>query len=255
MNLPKSVTQTKPFYHSSRYAFVPTTQVIELLGSKGWQPASIQETRVLDEHRQGYQKHLIRFRQEAKSLIKKDQLYPEIVFINGHDSRTAPQLHAGTFRCICSNGLIVADSVVESIHLRHVKNAAELIFTALEQLVESFPRLTQRIEEYRLIDLTPDEQGIFAEAAAAVRWPDDPKKLETLDLATILRPRRVEDEPGTLWHTFQRLQEKLVMGGDTLFNRGRYARRAKPIQAIDEQRRVNVALWQLMEEIANLKAA
>jgi hypothetical protein len=254
MSLPLSVTQTRPFFAgSTRYAFVPTTQIIEVLAAEGWLVSKAQETAVLDPRRQGFQKHLVRFRQGTTSLVKKEAVYPEIVLINSHDGRTAPEIHAGTFRLVCTNGMVVADSLLEAQRFRHVKDVLQQLLDAVKRIAQRFPFIAERINTYREIELTQDERGVFAEAAAAVRW-SDPEKLAALNVTDLLAPRRPEDAPPTLWHTFQVLQEKLITGGTT-FSRRRYSHTAKAITSIDELRRVNTALWAMTEQFALLKSA
>jgi len=43
-----------------------------------------------------------------------DSLVPEIVLTNSHDGYASFQLMAGVFKFVCSNGMIVADSLVEN---------------------------------------------------------------------------------------------------------------------------------------------
>ena len=44
---------------------------------------------------------------------------PELVLVNSHDRSSAYQLHAGLFRFICGNGMIIADATFERVSIRH----------------------------------------------------------------------------------------------------------------------------------------
>ena len=47
---------------SGRYQQYRTFEMIEALQDNGWEPFQASESRVRDQGRQGYQKHMIRFR-------------------------------------------------------------------------------------------------------------------------------------------------------------------------------------------------
>lgn len=253
VELPSAALATATPYASGKYAFISTLQVVETLAQQGWQPESASQLRVRDPQRDGYQKHMIRFRRESdKSLLKKDELYPEIVYIGGHDLRERAELHAGLLRLVCLNGLMVADSLFESIKVVHTANAVAFLMDAISRIGDAFPKVVGRINTYRQIELVKDEQGIFAEAAATLRWPDT-KTREGLDLDGLLKPLRRRDEAPTLWNTLNTLQEKLVEKGGVAFNRQKYSRTSKGITSINENRRVNMGLWAVAEQLAKFK--
>ncbi|MGG6549144.1 UNVERIFIED_CONTAM: DUF945 domain-containing protein, partial [Prevotella sp. 15_C9] len=70
----------------------------------------------------------------------------------------------------------------------------------------------------------------------------------------LLRPRRFDDRESDLWSTFNRVQENLVKGGlDGRTANGR-RQRTRPVQGIDQNVRLNRALWLLAEGMRELKA-
>ena len=75
---------------SSRYAFVPTSEVVSVLARQGFQPVSAQEKRVRVEARRGFQSHVIRFRSsgDVKMLSVNDSIF-EIVLKTAHDGTSA----------------------------------------------------------------------------------------------------------------------------------------------------------------------
>lgn len=95
---------------SEKYCFVPTTKVIDVLAKNGWMPVKASEVHARGE-RIGFQKHLIRFRKSNQGIIKKDDIFPEIVLFNSHDGSASFQISAGLFRMICSNGLILQKQI------------------------------------------------------------------------------------------------------------------------------------------------
>ena len=69
----------------------------------------------------------------------------------------------------------------------------------------------------------------------------------------LLQPRRLDDDRPDLWSTFNRVQENLVQGG--LSARTANGRRncTRAIQGIDQNVKINRALWILADEMKRLK--
>ncbi|MBE7502902.1 MAG: DUF932 domain-containing protein [Verrucomicrobiales bacterium] len=81
---------------SSRYTFVPTTEIVAGLREKHWLPVAVEQQRVRTSARFGFQKHLIRFRR-AEQMQTLDEWNPELVLTNSHDAGCAYILRVGTF--------------------------------------------------------------------------------------------------------------------------------------------------------------
>src|SRR5437762_14383868 len=47
---------------SSRYTFVPTARIVDGLREQNWVPVEVEEQKIRNEARRGFQKHLLRFR-------------------------------------------------------------------------------------------------------------------------------------------------------------------------------------------------
>jgi hypothetical protein len=87
--LAPSVFAAEPVHGvSSRYAIVPTAQLVSRLREAGWSPVAAFEQRVKIEERRGFQKHLIRFQRRDVVPIKGEYT-PELCLINSHDSSFA----------------------------------------------------------------------------------------------------------------------------------------------------------------------
>ena len=92
---------------SSRYTFVPTARIITGLKDLDWVPVQVEEQRIRSEARRGFQKHQLRFRR-AEQMETLDEWNVELVLLNSHDAGCAYQLHAGIYRRVCSNGLVLS---------------------------------------------------------------------------------------------------------------------------------------------------
>jgi len=202
------------------------------------------------DSRRGFQKHVIRF-QRADQIGQTTEYRPEICLVNSHDRSSAYQLHAGIFRIICGNGLIVADATFEHISLRHVGFDPNQVIEAGARILESIPQLTENVESFRARQLTPAEQKAFAESAILLKYDDLQKA--PISPERLLESRRYDDEGNDLWKTFNRVQENLVRGGLKEWSRrkenGKRHPRTRAVAGIDESVKLNKALWHLAEAL------
>ncbi len=69
-----------------------------------------------------------------------------------------------------------------------------------------------------------------------------------------MQAKRSEDRASDLWTTFNRVQENMTKGG--VHGRNHTGRRVttRPINGIDQNVKVNRALWVLAEEMRKLRA-
>lgn len=244
---------------SERYTFIPTIKVVESLMSEGWQIMQAQQQRTRIEGKKFFTKHLVRLRREGELAV--DDVFPEIVLINSHDRGSAYQMHAGLFRLVCSNGLIVADATFSKISVRHSGQIVDEVRKSADIIASEMPRVLTGVETMKLIELTKDEQGIFAEAAKRIKYGEENAMLSNL----LLEPRRHNDNSNDLWSTFNRVQENITKGGRRYFipahkdEEGNYvrakSRKTRKINSITEDTKINKALWFLAEEMKKIKTA
>jgi hypothetical protein len=246
---------------SGKYSFIPTTRVISALESKNWFPVKAQEVRCRKAETMGFQKHLIRFRNPDLSPmdIIKDAIYPEIVLTNSHDGLASFNLMAGLFRVICANGLIVADSMFNTMRIRHMGYTDQAVHEAIEGITDTIPTINNSVRDFQSIELTPDERGIYAAAALEIKYTPEEmaERKDLIKIDRLLSSNRSADSLPTLWNTFNVIQEKFIKGGkfavkDTGYGYQR-SRKVRGVNSITENVRLNKALWTLTEKMAELK--
>jgi hypothetical protein len=244
---------------SSRYAFVPTTRVLAALAEAGWLPVRAQENRVRLADKSGYQRHMLRLRHRdaAQGLMRVGDSFPEIVLTNSHDGLAAFGLDAGLFRLVCSNGLVVADSQFESARIKHVGYRDEDVIDVTARVIDAMPQLVESVERLQEVQLDRGEQLALAAAATELRWPsdEDGKTAAPIRPEQLLKARRHDDDGSSVWHAFNRIQENLMQGG--LRGRGATGRRTstRAVASVNEDIRLNKALWVLAERLADAKRA
>jgi uncharacterized protein DUF932 len=249
-----SVFALEPWHQmSEKYTFIPTIAVVEQMRESGFMPVQAMQSRTRIEGKRDFTKHLIRFR----DMRSGDQpitralgvVYPELVLVNSHDGMSSYMIDAGLFRQICTNGMVVCDSLVSQMHVRHTGSADGIIEASFE-VIDQMPKVIDSIESFQRLRLEAPQAEAFAAAALQLRYEEGQAPITPQQ---ILQPRRMEDNTPTLWNTFNRTQEALVNGG----LRGRHAEtrrrvRTRPVEGISENTKLNKALWTLAEEMRKL---
>jgi hypothetical protein len=232
---------------STRYRHIPTSAVIEHMMGKGFIAVQASQSASRLDNGANFAKHMIRFREPQATAMSVGDSVPEVVLINSHNGGSSYQLMAGIFRLICTNGMIVADSMIGSVRVIHTGSAAEEVVAGSVELMNRMPRVTNAIGRWRKQNLLPAHQEVFAEAAHAIRFADPDGKVSTDNVKPreLLTARRTDDEANDLWTVFNRVQENVIKGGV-----GRRATRQ--ITSIDRDVRLNRALWTLGEKMSEL---
>ncbi|HHT3526356.1 TPA: DUF932 domain-containing protein [Enterobacter asburiae] len=230
---------------SQRYAYIPTAAVLTELRKEGFQPFMVTQTRVRGEHT----KHMIRLRHASQINGAEAN---EIVLLNSHDGTSSYQMLAGMFRFVCSNGLVCGNTVAD-VRVPHKGDVAGLVIEGAYEVLSGFDRVKESRDAMRGITLDDGESEVFARAALALKY-DDPDKPAPITESQILMPRRFDDRRPDLWSVFNRTQENLTQGG--LRGRSANGRRqqTRPVQGIDQNIRLNRALWLLADGMRQLKA-
>lgn len=234
-----------------RYSFIPTIQVVDGLREAGFQPYAIAQTRCRDADKRAHTKHMVRFRKASHlgTDLTVGQELPEIVLVNSHDGTSSYQLMSGFYRLVCSNGLVVGRDQNE-IRIRHSGNVVGDVIDGCTRILDDVQLGMERVERFKGIQLDRAEQHAFASAALALRWDDKAPITETAVLTT----RRVQDHSADLWTTFNKVQENLIRGG--LRGRGASGSRmtTRAVQGVNENLRLNKALWVLADAMAAHKS-
>jgi Domain of unknown function (DUF932) len=173
------------------------------------------------------------------------------VLENSHDGTAAYRLHAGVYRFICSNGLLIASANFGTISVKHAggRDFETRIIDATRQIAEHTPAAFETVERWKGIVLPRSVQIEMARKAF------DLKPLEGVRPSALLTARREEDYTDAegrrdLWRTFNCLQENTLQGGVQGVNpRGRRTR-TRSIRSVAATINLNQKLWQIAEQTA-----
>lgn len=234
---------------SQRYSYIPTSAVLDELRGEGFQPFMVCQTRVRHDDRREFTKHMIRLRHASQ--IEGGEAN-EIILLNSHDGTSSYQMLAGMLRFVCSNGLVCGDTVAD-VRVPHKGNVAEQVIEGAYAVLQGFGQAQASRDAMQAITLDDGEAEVFARAALALKY-DDPDRPAPVTEAQVLAPRRAADASADLWSVLNRTQENLIKGG--LPGRAASGRRqqTRPVQGIDQNVRLNRALWLLADGMCQLKA-
>ncbi|RQY49652.1 DUF945 domain-containing protein [Burkholderia stagnalis] len=233
---------------SDRYTYIPTIEVLNKLRAEGFQPFMACQTRVRAEGKREHAKHMLRLR-HATQVTSSDS--PEIILLNSHDGSSSYQMLGGYFRFVCANGLVLGDKT-HDVRVQHKGNVVDDVVAGAYDVLDGFDLIREVKQGMEAVQLDEGEQRAYASAALAVRYDvsDAPAPITE---GQVLRPRRSEDVRNDLWSIFNRVQESMVRGG--LLGRSKAGRpiRTRAVTGIDQDIRLNRALWVLADEMRKLK--
>ncbi|WP_407582558.1 DUF932 domain-containing protein, partial [Escherichia coli] len=198
----------------------------------GFQPFFACQTRVRDQSRREYTKHMLRLRRAGQIT---GQHVPEIILLNSHDGSSSYQMLPGYFRAICTNGLVCGQSLGE-VRVPHRGNVVDRVIEGAYEVVGVFDLIEEKRDAMQSLVLPPPARQALAQAALTYRYGDEHQPVTTTD---ILTPRRREET----------IQENMLKGGIS----GRSARgkriHTRAIHSIDTDIKLNRALWVMAETL------
>ena len=249
MNYPALFTEKPHFEVSDMYHFIPTIDVINEIKQHNWYPTSVQEASVKDESKDGYQRHLVRFRHFDDLLNPKENAV-ELLLFNSHDRSTAFSISVGIYRFVCANGLVIADSVFESYKIRHIGDRDNDVLTAINNITSFKPQLEAKIQTLGSIKLSHAEKISFAKLALPLRFSEH---LE-VDPTDLLVAHRTADEYDDIFTQLNVIQENLLRGNISGINKNTGRRfTSREITSIGKDVDINQGLWNIAERIVSIK--
>lgn len=212
---------TNPVYQVTKmptladtYAFASTESIIEQLGKQGWYPSSQSAAKVRKQERLGFQRHIVRFQNDAfpaiPGLSALNNSRPEIVALAAHDGTTALRMLLGFIRMVCLNGNI-AGVGLRSFKAFHTGNLVDKIPEGVAHMTAGLPDLFSAVQKLQQLRFTPEAKAELVDTLARERLKA--VKLVSYDADSVEVVRRSEDRSEDAFTVFNRVQESLIRGG------------------------------------------
>lgn len=262
MQLAPSVFATTAHHsRSARFAPIPTIEVVRGLAKEGFVCVGAKQCIVRDESKHAFAKHLLRFRQQnAVTAYNVGGTVPEILLKNANDGSSVYDLFAGLFRIQCMNSLVALQEGISSVKVKHVgKDIVGQVIEGTYRVVDDTKLALAAPADWAQLKLEREEEQAFAEAARIARFGDAEGAVNTPITANqLLIARRTGDQANDLWTTFNRVQENVIRGGLSGIvidpeTRRRRRMTTRAVNGIDQDVKLNRALWTLANRMAELK--
>lgn len=247
--VPSIFADTPHESRSDRYSYIPTVSVLNELRKEGFQPFMVTQTRVRNAERRDFTKHMIRLRHAGQINARGEA--NEIILLNSHDGTSSYQMLAGMFRFVCSNGLVCGDTVAD-VRVPHKDDVTAQVVEGAYRVLGGFDQAQTSRALMQDVTLDTGEAEVFARAALSLKY-DEPEKPAPVTESQILLPRRVEDRRSDLWSVFNRTQENLTKGGLSGRSVNGSRQKTRPVLGIDQNIKLNRALWLLADGMRQLK--
>lgn len=237
---------------SEKYTHIPTDRIIDDMALLGWGVVDAKEVKARKNSTQGFQKHLVVFRNNDVVISGDDgdTVFPQILLTNSHDGKNAFTFTAGLFRLVCENGLVVASTEFENMKIRHYGYDFETLQNTIKSMVEKLPLTVESLNKFRAVELSQEQALEFAKKALTTRFSEDELDNIQVDLEELLTPTRMEDKGNDLWSVYNVVQEKIIHGMFD-YKYGVKVRKARKIKNFKQDLVINERLYDLALEYVN----
>ena len=249
---PTIFTQRGSNNTSDKYVHIPTENVIRDMESLGWYVADAKQVKTRAEAKQGFQKHLVVFRNPDMKIERDgDTVFPQILVTNAHNGSSSFKFQTGIYRMICENGLIVATEEFDSISIRHMgydydtlKETIQTIVSKLDLTVESMNKMVNtKLQEDKILEL--------AEKMINARLEGTNNTIDIAAIDEVNASQRKEDTGGDLWSSFNRIQENIIEGNFKYKTKNGKLRFARPVKNFQQDVELNKKMFNIALEYAN----
>ena len=252
---------------SDKYVLANTSTVIADMAKLGWQVVDAKQRKAQKRETSGrFSFHMVAFMNPEVRITKEVNgqetvdCYPQIILTNSHDGLNCFRFMVGLFRCVCSNGLIIATDQMVDLKIRHIYYNFEQLREVVTQAIEAVGAKVERMTKAASVELDNKQKQEFARKALCIRKNVslDELNVDQETINDILTPLRKEDEGNSLWNIFNVLQEKVIKGGyyeNKVGADDKKARKIRKVTSFVKDLDINQRLWKTMEEYIPVEVA
>jgi hypothetical protein len=253
---PAAFATTKHERLTDRYMPLHTSSLLPVLADYGYSPVQAAQKRSRKASAE-HSAHMLAFAKTDLASLNADDIRPEIILYNSHDGSGSVKLFAGAFRFICSNGIVAGDGFQSRLY--HNKSAMLGFEDMLRNTVANLPAMMERINALRSVQLSSAAAYEMAKRSVNTRWDmfdAQTKGVYAIEktITDVLAVNRNEDNYTDAFTVFNRIQESVIRGKTfikSVTEATPYGsiRKARPVNSVKENIRINGALWNIAEEM------
>jgi hypothetical protein len=227
---------------SDRFKPIPTIEIIRGLANEGYGVVGGKQSLTRVPGKAPFTKHLLRIRKmDSDAKYSVGDTVAEMLLKNANDGTCQYDLMSALYRIACMNSMVSMLEKIDSIKVRHSGN------DVMQKVIEG------------TFTVVENSKLALAESARMIRFGDNEGNIDSpITGQQLLTARRREDSDRTnLWSVFNVLQENVIRGGlsgvQIDANNRRRNMTTRPIKGIDQDVKLNRALWQLADSMAKIK--
>ena len=242
---------------SDKYVLANTATVISDMEKLGWQVVEAKQRKAHSDSSGRFSYHMVAFQNPEIKITKQVgdgeevvDCYPRIILTNSHDGLNCFKFMVGLFRLVCSNGLVICDSRMVDLKIRHIYYNFDELRDVVKQAIDMVGVKVQRMTLAASVVLDENQKKELARKALCIRKGVTLDELNVDDetLEDILTPQRDEDKGDSLWNVFNVLQEKIIKGGYFEAKEDGKARKVRKVTSFVKDLDINSRFWKRMEE-------
>lgn len=245
---------------SEKYTYANTETVINDMAKLGWYPVEAKQCRQKKGSSGIRSFHMVALQNDEVKFPGPDgktESYVRIIIQNSHDGFNSFKFMCGLYRCICSNGLILADAEFASLSIRHINYSFDELRNVVSNIIDKVPIVISTMERMKSVVLADDQKREMAVETYKIRkgyTAEDKVNVDDQTLEDLLAPLRTEDEGNSLWNVFNVLQEKMIKGSFMAPGKNGKNRKQRPITSIKKDLDYNERLWAVAEQFIPVAA-
>lgn len=253
---PAAFSTTKADRLTNRYVSLNTSDIIPVMQDYGYAPVQAAQKRSR-KNDSAHSAHMVAFAKTWDIDFGTGDIRPEIILYNSHDGTGSVKLFAGCFRFICSNGIVAGDGFQSRIYHSKALNGFEEM---LRNTVATLPTMMERLDRLRGVTLDPQQAVLMAQRGVETRWDMLEEQTKGVyathrTISDVLVASRHQDDYMDAFTVFNRIQEGVIRGNafvKSLSDKhpNGVIRKARPVNSVKENIRINSELWNIAEDIA-----
>jgi len=194
---------------SQRFSAVQPSHIAAVLDNHGFNLVHLKSATARKQDNAAHQTTIARYRSAEE--FKVGGLHMDLVFKVPHLYGSV-EAFLGTYRLVCTNGLVVGSRFFEAPRIRHAASALPQLESLIPQLVAKHDELFDTIREMGARTVTPIQVADFVREAARLRLGEN-DKIESIDYGDLMRIRRPEDNGNDAFTVLNVVQENLMRFG------------------------------------------
>lgn len=211
---------------TEKFIAIQPSEIAGVLANHGFDLVSLKSGKARLADRADHQTTIARYRSRDPLTISSGgrEMFMDLVFKVPH-LYGALQAFVGTFRQVCTNGLVVGEKFATG-RVRHVGDALSQLQTLIPTLVSQHDTLVDTIRAMQARPVSAVELSELTKAVARLRLGQN-DKIVSIQYDDLIKVRRQEDSQNDLFSVMNVLQENVMRHGlryttqtDTVDNKG-----------------------------------